>query len=351
MFEHPLRVRGGGYPRVLCRRGLNREDERHLAETQGEKGRYVALRIRRLSTDYGERARTYRRFAVLMWRAGPGMAALAVAGVLLSAATPLAVMGVVGALVAAGPAVVGHGLGSAAGHTALLWVLAAGALLFLQWSAGALRAAAATALGERIDALLQHDLMSAVMRPEGVEHLEDPHTLDLLTVGRDTFRAAWGRPGRLASTLSGLATAWLVFAGAAVTLLDFDPWAGLAVAAAGLWVAREERVSSRVEAAHHYGGAESSRRLEYLYELGATPPAAKEIRVFGLTGFLLGAFSATWRESMKSVLKPASRRPTLATATLAVVVLGALCWIGARTAAGHIAPGAPRRRGRCPGRR
>ena len=299
----------------------------------------MALRIRRLSTDYGERARTYRRFAVLMWRAGPGMAALAVAGVLLSAATPLAVMGVVGALVAAGPAVVGHGLGSAAGHTALLWVLAAGALLFLQWSAGALRAAAATALGERIDALLQHDLMSAVMRPEGVEHLEDPHTLDLLTVGRDTFRAAWGRPGRLASTLSGLATAWLVFAGAAVTLLDFDPWAGLAVAAAGLWVAREERVSSRVEAAHHYGGAESSRRLEYLYELGATPPAAKEIRVFGLTGFLLGAFSATWRESMKSVLKPASRRPTLATATLAVVVLGALCWIGARTAAGHIAPG------------
>ena len=291
------------------------------------------------STATGDRLRLYPRFAALAWRAGPGVALLTLFGTLLSAAAPLAVVGVVGALAAAAPAVAHDGLGSAAGHHALLWVFAATVLLLLQWTASALRGAGATAVGLRVDAVLQRDLMAAVMRPEGIGHLEDPHTADLLTVGRDTFRAAWGRPGRLAMTLSGLLTSWLVVAGAVVTLMDFEPWAGLAVAAAGLLVAREERIASRTEAAHHYGNAESSRRLEYIYELGSGPAAAKEVRVFGLSGFLLGAFSGTWRESMRSVLTPIPRRPALATGMLAVAVLGSLAWIATRTADGQVAPG------------
>lgn len=291
------------------------------------------------ASSLGDRFGVYLRFAALAWRAGPRMAVLALVGVLLSAASPLAVVAVVGALVAEGSAVADRGLGSAAGRSALLWVLAAAVLLFLQWTAGTMRADGATALGERIDALLQRDLMAAVMRPEGIGHLEDSRTVDLLDIGRDTFRAAWGRPGRLASTLSRLVTAWLIVAGAVVTLADFNPWVGLTVAAAGLWAAREDRVASRAEAAHHYGRSESSRRLDYLYDLGATAPAAKEVRVFGLTGFLLGAYNAAWRESMKSVLAPPSRRPALATAALAAAVLGSLGWVAARTAGGHLAPG------------
>ncbi|MBS2966136.1 ABC transporter ATP-binding protein [Actinocrinis puniceicyclus] len=299
----------------------------------------MASRIHKPSTGPGHRIRLYSRLAELAWRTGPGIALLTMFGTLLSAAAPLAVVSVVGALAAAAPAVARDGLESAAGHHALLWVLAATVLLFLQWTASTVRTAGATALGLRVDAALQRDLMAAVMRPEGIGHLEDARTADLLSVGRDTFRAAWGRPGRLATTLSGLVTSWLVVAGAVVALVHFDPWAGLAVAAAGLWVAREERVASRTEAAHHYGNAESSRRLEYLYALGSDPTAAKEVRVFGLSGFLLRAFSATWRESMRSVLTPIPRRPTLATGTLAVAVLGSLAWIAARAVDGQVAPG------------
>ena len=261
------------------------------------------------------------------------------AGILLTAAAPLAVMGAVGALVAAASGAGGHGQGVADRHGAQLWALAAGATLFLQWTVTAVRSAAATAMGDRIDARLQRDLMAAAMAPQGIGHLEDPGTLDLLNVGRGTFRSSWGRPGRLASTLSGLITAWLVVIGAVVTLAGVALPVAVAVAATGCWVVREERVASRTEAAHHYGSTESSRRLEYLYELGATPPAAKEIRVFGLSGFVLDAFYATWRTTMSSVLRPLPRRPTLATAFLGAAVLGSLGWIAARAAAGGLSAG------------
>ncbi len=278
------------------------------------------------------------RFARLAWRAGPVQCLAVLVGVLLSALAPLVAIGVVGALVAVVTSPTRST--SAATGTALWWALGACGLLLVQWTAGAARGGLAGALGERIDALLQRELMDTVMRPVGIGHLEDPRTLDLLSVGRDTFRASWGRPGRLASTVSALIAALLIIASATVEFVRLAPIAGIAVAAAGLWVAWEERVASRTEAAHHYGSAESARRLDYLYELGTSPAAAKEIRVFGLSGFLIGVFSKTWQSSMAAVIKPLPRRPTLASLTLGAAVLGSLAWIASRTADGHLSAGA-----------
>ena len=44
------------------------------------------------------------------------------------------------------------------------WAVADGGFLLLQWAAGALQGAATAALGDRIDTVLQRDLMDAVMR-------------------------------------------------------------------------------------------------------------------------------------------------------------------------------------------
>jgi ATP-binding cassette subfamily B protein len=119
----------------------------------------------------------------------------------------------------------------------------------------------------------------------------------------------------------------------------FQPALGLALLAGGVWAAYEDKISSRAEATHHYGGSELARRLEYYYDLGVTPPAAKEVRVFGLPGFLLDRFSDAWRRSMAGVFAPAGPRPLVAAVALGAVVVLGLVWIVREAAAGRIGVG------------
>ena len=230
--------------------------------------------------------RGYRGFARLAWHASPALSVTAAVAVVLAAAAPLASVAAIGRLVALVPAIAAGGPHSPAAGHGLAWAVAAGGLYLLQSASVSLQAAATTALGERVDAMLQRSLMDAVLAPDGTGHLEDPATLDLVEVGRDTFRSSSTRPGRLAATLGGLAGGWLVTAGSCVILARLNPLLGAGLLLTALWSPNEDRVASRLEAAHHYGSTELSRRTGYAYQLGLTPPAAKEVRVFGLRGYL-----------------------------------------------------------------
>ncbi|WP_157996145.1 ABC transporter ATP-binding protein [Kribbella sp. VKM Ac-2569] len=219
------------------------------------------------------------------------------------------------------------------------WAVVAGGCLLLQWLGGALQRAAATALGERVDAVLQHELMRTVAAPSGVRHLEDPATAALVEVGRDTLRADWARPGRLASTIGGLATGRIILLASGIILAGFHWWLGAGLLVAGVWAAYEDRVASRTEAGHHYGATESARRMRYFNDLGTTPPAAKEIRLFGLPEFVVNRHGETWAATMQRVLTPAGRRPLIATAFLGVVVLGGIVLVVREAMAGRLAAG------------
>jgi ATP-binding cassette subfamily B protein len=91
----------------------------------------------------------------------------------------------IGQVVAGIVAAAGGGAGS---DRAVIWAVVAAGCLLLQWLTGALQRASAVALGERVDLLLQHELMRAVSAPSGVRQLEDPATAELVEVGRDTLR-------------------------------------------------------------------------------------------------------------------------------------------------------------------
>jgi ABC-type multidrug transport system fused ATPase/permease subunit len=56
-----------------------------------------------------------------------------------------------------------------------------------------------------------------------------------------------------------------------------------------------------------YGQAEAVRRSDYLRDLALTPPAAKELRVWGMVDWLLNRFDAAWLEAMAPVWR--TRRP------------------------------------------
>jgi ATP-binding cassette, subfamily B, bacterial len=281
----------------------------------------------------------YLDFARIALRASPGLSAGAAAVVVVAAGAPLATITAVGAVIGHIPAILTDGAGSPAGHAALRWAIAAGALFVVRMAAGTLQTAMATALGERIDALLQRDLMRAVMAPSTIDRLEDPASLDLINVGRDTFRAAWGRPGRLAATVSGLVICRLLLVGACLVVATFHPLLALALFGVGLWVGHEDKAASRMEAAHHYGSTEQSRRTEYFYDLGVSAPAAKEVRLFGLAGFLRDRYGQSWRTAMADVLTPVGRRPLVAALALGAVVLLGNAWIAYEVFAGRVGVG------------
>ncbi|WP_185759564.1 ABC transporter ATP-binding protein [Kribbella jejuensis] len=269
-----------------------------------------------------------RGFAGVAWRAGRGLSVLVVTTISLSAAAPVVLAVALGRVVA--------GLGS---QRAVGWALLAAGCLLLQWLAGALQRAAAVALGERVDGLLRQELMRAVAGPEGVRRLEDAGTANLVEVGRETLRGDWARPGRLVSTVGGLATGRIVLVAAGVSLAGFHWWLGAGLLIAGVWAAYEDKVASRAEAGHHYGTTESARRMRYFNDLGTTPPAAKEIRLFGLPEYVVTRHGETWTATMRRVLHRPGRRPLLATVFLGVVVLGGITLVIHAALTHHLSAG------------
>jgi ABC-type multidrug transport system fused ATPase/permease subunit len=146
-------------------------------------------------------------------------------------------------------------------------------------------------LGDRTAAWLYDRLTAACVRPPGMGHLEDPKLTSDLTVARDFDLGMTAPPlsismdfiaGGLVDMISGLAFA--------AVLAGYRWWAALVLAGAWLathWLLREsavwqDRNTETVRAAR--------RDADYAYRLAVDPPAAKELRLFGLAGWVIDRF-------------------------------------------------------------
>jgi ABC-type multidrug transport system fused ATPase/permease subunit len=146
-------------------------------------------------------------------------------------------------------------------------------------------------LGDRTAAWLYDRLTEACLRPPGMGHLEDPRLTSDLTAARDFDMGMTGPPlfismdfiaGGLVEMIGGLACA--------VILAAYAWWAPLLLAGAWLathWLLREsavwrDRNTQEVRAAR--------RDADYAYRLAVDPPASKELRLFGLAGWVIDRF-------------------------------------------------------------
>jgi ABC-type multidrug transport system fused ATPase/permease subunit len=146
-------------------------------------------------------------------------------------------------------------------------------------------------LGDRTAAWLYDRLTDACVQPPGMGHLEDPKLTSDLTVARDFDLGMTAPPlsismdfiaGGLVELIAGLAFA--------VVLAGYRWWAALVLGGAWLathWLLREssvwhDRNTETVRAAQ--------RDAEYAYRLAVDPPAAKELRLFGLAGWVIDRF-------------------------------------------------------------
>jgi ATP-binding cassette, subfamily B, bacterial len=148
-------------------------------------------------------------------------------------------------------------------------------------------------LGARTADWLNGRLAVSCVGPPGLAHLEDQELAADLTMARDFDLGMMGPPltiamdfiaGGLVELLGGLSSA--------VVLAAFRWWAPLVLAGAWLathWLLREsgvwkDRQTEEVRSAQ--------RDAEYAYRIAVDPPAAKELRLFGLAGWTLERFIA-----------------------------------------------------------
>ncbi|MGH7972115.1 MAG: ATP-binding cassette domain-containing protein, partial [Limisphaerales bacterium] len=152
-------------------------------------------------------------------------------------------------------------------------------------------------LGSRLAAWLYDQLTISCVRPPGMGHLEDPRLTTDLTMARDFDLGITGPPlhlsmGFIASgmieMLGGLASA-LVLAG-------YSWWAPPLLAGAWLathWLLRESAVwrDRNTEEVR-----QAQRHADYAYRLAVDPPAAKELRLFGLAEWTVERFKSRRRQ-------------------------------------------------------
>jgi len=196
-------------------------------------------------------------------------------------------------------------------------------------------------LGDRTAAWLYDRLTEACVRPPGMGHLEDPALAADLTAARDFDLGMTGPPlsiamdfiaGGLVELVGGLA--------AAVALFAFAWWAPPLLGGAWLathWLLRESSVW-RDRATDEVRSAQ--RDADYSYRLATDPPAAKELRLFGLAGWTVARFTAQ-RRRLHELQYRATRlreRPLLGSVALVVAANLVVGWaLAAAAASGRLA--------------
>jgi ATP-binding cassette subfamily B protein len=203
---------------------------------------------------------------------------------------------------------------------------------------GPLHTALSANLGDRTSAWLYDQLTGACVAVPGIGHLEDPGLAADLQVARDFDRGMTGPPlsvsmdfiaGGLVDMVAGLAQACVLF--------GFAWWAPPVLAGAWLgthWLLRESAVwkDRNTEEVR-----QAQRDADYAYRLAVDPPAAKEVRIFGLPDWVLERFLVSRRRLHRLQYEATRMRERSVLASLALVLAAnvLVLWVLASAALDH----------------
>src|SRR5204863_3404563 len=183
-------------------------------------------------------------------------------------------------------------------------------------------------LGDRTAAWLYDRLTEACVHPPGMAHLEDPKLATDLTVARDFDLGITGPP--LSISMDFIASGLVEMVGgfaSGILLFAFAWWAAPALIGAWLsthYLLREsavwrDRNTDEVRTAQ--------RHAEYAYRLAVDAPAAKEVRLFGLSDWVIDRFK-TRRTHLYNLQRHATRLRERSLALCLALVLGANLLVG-----------------------
>ena len=239
---------------------------------------------------------------------------------------------------------VGGLVGAVQGHALLTQpLLFAGTVFIMLQVLSPLHRAVGANLGSQLAAWLYDELTTSCVTPPGMGHLEDQRLTTDLAMARDFDLGISGPPlsiamdfiaGGLVEMVSGLA--------AAALLGVWAWWAPFVLAGAWFgthWLLREsavwkERDTDQVRSAQ--------RQADYAYRLAVEPPASKELRLFGLSKWVVERFSSRRRELLELQFQATRLReqPLLWSVLLVLAANGLVMWtLVSDAAAGRIALG------------
>ncbi|MEV4723739.1 ABC transporter ATP-binding protein [Micromonospora humida] len=230
-----------------------------------------------------------------------------------------------------------HGTARPAG---VWWPLAvAGAALIAAQLAEAAQKAVAEQLSRRVDGHMYRRLIQASLSTREITPLEDPAVLDELGEAGHELRFAFRTPGAAYAGLIALVGPYTQVAGFTVVVaVVLGPWAALVMLAVVLLFRHGQRGGLRRYARVIRDVAALRRESRYLRGLAMGPAAAKELRVFGLTGWLTERYRQVYRRALAPVWAERRRiylRPYLVyTAVGLVGVAAVLALAGVRAADG-----------------
>lgn len=207
-----------------------------------------------------------------------------------------------------------------------------------------LHAQVGTNLGSRTSAYLYDRLMAATLSPPGMAHLERPDLTEDLTLARDFDQGITGPPMSITmGFIAGGLVAIVAGAASAAVLARYRWWAPWLIGGAWAsthWLLAESSVWKDRQTPEVM---EAQRHADYAYRLAVDPPAAKELRMFGLAGWTVQGF-AEQRKKLVDLRYHATRLRERSVRWAVLVVLGAnavFFWVLARdVAAGTLALGA-----------
>src|SRR5579864_1950704 len=179
-------------------------------------------------------------------------------------------------------------------------------LFILQQFVAMLRLAVCETVSTRTKAVATTRLMRAVQAPRTIAHLEDPAMLDLITRARGR---GWITMENVAFAFLNQQTTRLQGVVALVLIAQFQPLLAPLVFAGFLF---RNAMLARAQAQMMGVSAQRARVLrgaDYLRDLALQPAEAKELRVFGLSSWLVDRFERTWLASMGELWR---QRPHLA---------------------------------------
>jgi ATP-binding cassette, subfamily B, bacterial len=214
----------------------------------------------------------------------------------------------------------------------------AGVVFILMQVLGPLHTSLSADLGDRTAAWLYDELTGACVAVPGIGHLEDPELAKDLQVARDFDRGMTAPPlstsldfiaAGLVDMVAGLAQACVLF--------GFAWWAPPVLAGAWLathWLLREsavwkDRNTDEVR--------QAQRDADYAFRLAVDPPAAKEVRIFGLPDWVLERFLASRRHLHLLQYEATRMRERSVLASLAIVLAanGLVLWMLGSAALDH----------------
>jgi ATP-binding cassette, subfamily B, bacterial len=270
-------------------------------------------------------------------------------GVLLKADRPLAIawwaaLGLRGLLPALFAIAMGALVGSVQrGNPLATPLIAVGTVFVLLHITPPFHHAVGSNLGSRVAAWLYDQLTIACVTPPGMGHLEDPRLTTDLAMARDFDLGISGPP--MSISMDFIASGLVEMVGgllSAAVLAAYAWWAPSILAGAWLathWLLREsgvwrDRNTDEVR--------EAQRHADYAYRLAVDPPAAKELRLFGLAPWTIERFTSR-RRRLFDLRWEATRLREQPVLWSLILVLSAnlivFCALAADAAAGRMAVG------------